>query len=60
MNCLSSLVVGDSVFQHSEGEIEFAVVSVLCETVVQFFSVNQALSKRRIGCLFLPKIAQKR
>ena len=60
MNCLSSLVVGDSVFQHLEGEIEFAVVSVVCKTVVQFFSVNQALAKGQIGCLFLPKIAQKR
>ena len=60
MNCLSDLVMGDSVFHLSEGEIEFAVVSVVCETVVQFFSVNQALSKRQIGCLFSPKIAQKR
>ena len=60
MNCLSNLVVDDSVFHLSEGEIEFAVVSVVCKTVVQFFSVNQVLAKGQNGCLFLPKIAQKR
>ena len=45
-------MVGDSVFHLSEGEIEIAVVSIVCKMVVQFFSVNQALAKGQIGCLF--------
>ena len=45
MNCLSSLVVGDSVFHLSEGEIEFAVVSVGCKTVVQFFFSESGFGK---------------